>query len=445
METGARGNGRARRSDAVWIALAITTFALFLGFRVKDPCAKNLGWTGFQYSRNCYSDITALYGIRHFNENHPIAYRDTELEYPALTGLFITAANAPVSSRCPASGPCGTRGFFVANAIGLAPFGLAGAGALAAIARRRRRILGYAAAPAMLAYAFHNWDLIPVGLTACGLWAFTRRRDGLAGVLLGLGAAAKLYPAFVVPALMLARWREEGRPADAGRLLAGAAAGFVVPNAIVYALAGFDGWWYPWKFQSERFPNFETSWYFIYRHLGRGGGDFWFKTYPTVAQWTSTALFLAGAGLLLWREMRREKFRPVVASMGMVLLFLVTAKVFSPQYALWVLPFFVLVGIPWWGYGLFVLADMFVLAAIWLFLIPETYPAQFGAPAGVGCRAFPPCAEASNARLNLLELAVWTRYVVLLVILWLSRGAEEHVDESGAPQPAIAGSASMNA
>jgi hypothetical protein len=124
----------------------------------------------------------------------------------------------------------------------------------------------------------------------------------------------------------------------------------------------------------------------------------------------------------------------------MVLLFLITAKVFSPQYALWLMPFFVLVGIPIWGYGLFVVADMFVLGAIWWFLTAKQYPGQLGAPPDVACDNFPPCAAAAEHRLSVLEAAVWLRYGVLILLLWLSRKAPEHAghSEETLPTPAAA-------
>ena len=49
----------------------------------------------------------------------------------------------------------------------------------------------------MIVHAFTNWDLIASALAGDGLLAWARR-PVLAGVLFGLGAAAKLYPAFLL-------------------------------------------------------------------------------------------------------------------------------------------------------------------------------------------------------------------------------------------------------
>ncbi len=71
-----------------------------------------------------------------------------------------------------------------------------------------------AVAPGLLLHASTNWDLIAVALAGLGLLAWARHRPVLAGALLGLGTATKLYPVlFLVPLLVLC-WR-------AGRVRAG--------------------------------------------------------------------------------------------------------------------------------------------------------------------------------------------------------------------------------
>jgi hypothetical protein len=171
------------------------------------------------------------------------------------------------------------------------------------------------------------------------------------------------------------------------------------------------GWLLPWKFQSTRFPNYETSWYFVYRHVGRGGASpFWFGEYPELTGLISGALFLAGMGVLLWRESRRERVRPFALGFGVLLIFLLTAKVYSPQYALWLLPFFALVRIPWYGYAAFAATDAAVWTAISGYFLAVDHAR--GSP---------------ETLLNLLEAAVILRYLVLGWLLWYSRRADENV------------------
>jgi hypothetical protein len=73
----------------------------------------------------------------------------------------------------------------------------------------RRRAIIYAvylivgAAGTLLA----RFDLVPALLTLAALWATQRRRFGWAYVLIALGILTKLYPAFLLPIVMIAQWR----------------------------------------------------------------------------------------------------------------------------------------------------------------------------------------------------------------------------------------------
>ncbi|MGH2828861.1 MAG: glycosyltransferase 87 family protein [Actinomycetota bacterium] len=407
------------RGGLVAVAIIGTVAAMIAGFLLKAPCNPPRVWDGFQYSRNCYTDVLPLYGDRGGElkaarpfAHHGLAYRDLNLEYPALTGLFISSVNAPVPENDASK-------FLAANAMGLAIFGLIGAAALAAIARRPKRLVLYVAAPALVSYAFHNWDLLAVGFAAVGLWAFARDRDSLAGAMLGLGAAAKVYPGLIVPALMLARLREGRRAAP---VFWNAFLWFAIPNAVVFAYAGGSAWWFPWKFQSMRLPNFETLWYFILHHGSRATqSDFWFDGgFAKTASALSLLLFVMGALLLLFFEWRRPRFRPVTTAFGLVVLFLLTAKVFSPQYAIWLLPFFVLVRVPWHAYVLFVLGDFFVLGAVWGF---------FNAIAHGG----------SQNDVLVLEIATGFRYLTLLYLLFWTRRGEDLTGDEPEPRSLPAG------
>src|SRR5205085_2101207 len=52
-----------------------------------------------------------------------------------------------------------------------------------------------------------NWDMLAVVLLAGAMWAWARERPALAGVLLGLGTAAKLYPVLLLLPLLCLGWR----------------------------------------------------------------------------------------------------------------------------------------------------------------------------------------------------------------------------------------------
>jgi len=370
-------------------------------------------WDGIQYRRSCYNDVLPLYFARHLNEKRFPYLHSTEqtrvaqqdLEYPVGTGLYVGTVAEMTSTP---------TGFFNANAVGLTLMGLAAALVLAAMALDPRRVLLYAIAPALVLYAFHNWDLLAVGLATLALYAYWRGADLWAGLLLGLGAATKLYPAFLLPALALGAWRRDEKVpwGMGGAFLAGVAA-LNVP----VMLANFGGWKYPWDFQSTRTANFETLWFMIHRH---SRGTWFFNS--SLVNLISGGAFVAGSAALLVIEALRKRARPYALGFGILVVFLLTAKVYSPQYALWLLPFFALLRLPWWSYVAFAITD----AAVWFSVSSYFLAAQFHDLA-----RDPAWARIAEHRLNVLEAAVWARYAALFALLVFSIFATELVRERG--------------
>lgn len=396
-------NAAGRRRIAL-ILLGFTIVGLAAAYALKAPCRSGDWRDGRQYRRLCYSDIVPLYAPRGLADDR-FPYVDStaetreareDVEYPAGTGLYLGLIAKAVD---------GLGAFFDANATGLALMGLVATAVLAAMARDPRRVLLYALGPPLILYAFHNWDLLAVGLSSLGLYAFWRGADASAGLLLGVAAATKLYPAFLLPAIALAAWKRDARPPwrMAGAFVAGVAL-LNVPLMIV----NFEGWKYPWDFQASRAANFETSWFMIYRHTQ---GSWFFDA--SFVNPVSGAAFVLGAAVLVAAEARRERPRPFALGFGILIVFLLTAKVFSPQYALWLLPFFALLRLPIWSYVAFAVTD----AAVWIAVGAYFLAVQYGS----GDAEF---------RLAILEITVWARYAMLAILLALSRRAEELIAES---------------
>jgi hypothetical protein len=381
------------------VFLAATALSLALGYALKHPCVAQ-PWDGRQYRRLCYTDVLAIYYARGLIGDR--TFPPAEVEYPAGTVLYLGVANLASESDA---------GFMQANAVGLAIAGFVTTAALVPMAKDRRRVLLFALGPPVVLYAFHNWDLLAVALGVVGLLAFSRRSDGWSGFLLGLGAAVKLFPALILPALLLARAREKNARGVLFLLL-GFAAGYEIPNLMMLILEP-EGWRVFWTFQADRGPNFETWWFMAFNeHLGGvpAAGTI------NIVSALMLAAFATGFVVL---DARRERSRPYVLGFTLVVSFLLVTKVYSPQYSLWLLPFFAILAIPWYGYVAFVVSDAAVLVSI---------SAYFAAISlGTGDPDF---------RLLLTEIATWARYAVLLWMLWLAWRSREEVVVT-APQPAL--------
>lgn len=400
---------------------------LLAAFGLKYQCVAG-GWgDGFQYTHLCYNEIQALFGPRGIQAGL-LPYRDTAFEYPVLTGMFMDFAGRVLRGLvdigiAPANDD---RGYLVVSSILLAPFSVAVTLALRPRVAAARLALWAVGAPTIL-YTFHNWDVLAVCGAAWGLAAYERDRQATAGVALAAGASAKLYPAFLAPGMVLARWAEKDWKGSL-RIIAGflvAYAAFNVPWILIAGGApqgaaeqfpGVDlrdpavnGWLRVWLFHADRFPDIWTVWYWLGRRVqGLHNNPPWGGEFSDFVSLTSFGIFFAATVFMLvrgWVRRTEPQGYPVAAvGLGIVVAFLLTSKVYSPQYALWAVP-------------LLVMLDVRVR------LILGYFAAEFAVlVAGFGW--FTVFDEPDPVWMNLLELAVLVRALVLCLLFWRAAGAK---------------------
>jgi hypothetical protein len=268
-----------------------------------------------------------LYETRSIDRDHA-PFFDRDLEYPALVGLMMYAAGYPFDGSL--------RPSFLLNALVLA--------SLAAVTtwllwrRYGNHAKRWAFAPPLLIEGLINWDLLAVAPATIGLLQWEVGSALWAGVLVGIGAGAKLVPVLYVPILAAscvpARvWRR------ARDLLVGAAIGvgaFAIP---VYALAP-DALDHFLTFHGARNPTWGTIWFYLLRD-------------PAMNPWVPrqhlaeigtliTAALVIGSLVVLTAQAARARLSPVVACALATIAFIVANKVYSPQYDLWLVPFLVM-------------------------------------------------------------------------------------------------------
>jgi hypothetical protein len=308
------------------LVLGATMATLAAGYLLKLPCLVG-PWDGRQYTQLCYSDVAALYASddrdRGLDEDR-FPYLEASNEYPLLTGLAMGAAAGPADSF---------PSFFNWTAILLAAAALVTSWALHRMVGRTA--LFFALAPSLAIYGFMNWDLLAVALATAGTLAFLRGRDVHSGVFLGVGAAAKLYPAFLLMPFAAQRLLEGGRR-HAGRLVAVAAGTWLALN-LPFALAAPERWSEFFRFNGARGADWDSVWYLLERNLG--------FTWPRpLLNVVAGALFVAAVvAVVRLASSRSPGVPPWTFGFPLLVLFLLTSKVFSPQFGLWLLPWFPLV------------------------------------------------------------------------------------------------------
>ena len=347
---GAWGRRAAVRRNGWWtpvrVLLALTSIVLLLGFAQKSPCSTG-EWTGSkQYTHMCYSDVVPLWSVERLDVG-AVPYRDTAVEYPVLTGGFMWAT-AEITRGVHAldDGWTDIVIFGVVTAILLACCGLVTTAATASTHRRRPYDAAlFALSPLLIFHAFTNWDLLAMAFASAALWAWSRERPVAAGVLIGLGTAAKLYPVFLVVPLWILAVRTQ-RYRGAIWATAAAAVSWATVNVPV-ALAYGHGWWEFYKFSMDRPTERSTVWAIVKTLIDSGASandaTYWKPPGAAVA-----LALIAGLLAVVWIGLQAPT-KPRMGQLAflVVLAFLLTTKVWSPQYSLWLVPLLALARPRW--------------------------------------------------------------------------------------------------
>ena len=346
--------GRALFWTPLRVCLAFTVLVLALAWLKQAPCSSG-DWSGSkQYTHMCYSDPVPLFGA-YEQDQGAVPYLDAKVEYPVLTGGFMALAasvsrwydGAAAASLLPSVPP--VQSYTVVTALLLSVCALVVTRATLPLTGRRPWDTAMVAlSPVLFVYAFNNWDLLAVVLTSLGMWAWARRRPVLAGALLGLGVAAKLYPVLVLGALFLLCLRA-GRLRVWWRAAAAAAGAWLAVNLPVAVLAP-DNWAWFFAFSRQRPANPESIWNVLLTATDNRlfDGPLAPGETPSVLNAVVAVLLVAFAAGIGWLVLRAP-VRPRVAQIAFLLVagFLLLNKVYSPQYALWLLPLAVLARPRW--------------------------------------------------------------------------------------------------
>jgi hypothetical protein len=330
----------------------LCVLALVAGWWLRARCIPD-GWgTSAPYAGWCYTDVYPLWFALGLDAG-AIPYLDHPVEYPVLTGAQMWAAGA-LARVVP--GDDGTRFFDVTmTGSGLLLVGIVGL--LAAQRVPPRRLLWIAAAPTLVVASAINWDAAAVACLVAAIVLHARGRDGLAGVAAGLGTAAKLFPGLIVPVVIAARLAQ-GRSRDAARHGAAAAGAWLLVNGPV-ALAAPAGWWEFFRLSRARPPDWDSLW-FVFEWLSG-------MALPVPAVNLASALLFLGGAVIIGVAGARgrlagtpERWWVLVAPL--LAWFLLTNKVYSPQFSLWLLPLLPLALPRVWPFAAFAVSDLAVFA-----------------------------------------------------------------------------------
>jgi uncharacterized membrane protein len=320
------------------------------------------------FSRVLFSggpDVEGYYSYATKMSQGQVAYRDFSVEYPpgALAVFYLPY----LVSHNP-------QGYDIAFAFEMLFFDIIGLLLLLGIGRKARIspwtcLIGYTLAMmAIGSIMVQRFDMVPAVLTLGAMYAFSRGNYKTAWAILAIGTMTKLFPGLLAPLFLVYQWRRGGLR----RVMPSLVTFTVVMLAISVPLMVLNshGFLSSFTVQSRRPLQLESmysSLLLVANSLGltyaqpvQGNISFDIVS-PLASMLARYSFFLMGLGLLLvyfcyYRNCRKlgrsdDTYTPDAAALADLLncsfaaitVLLLTSKVFSPQFMVWLYPLFPLV------------------------------------------------------------------------------------------------------
>jgi uncharacterized membrane protein len=346
------------------VLVLLTVLAALTGILLKSYCRSN-GWQApGQFYATCYSDFPELFRNRGLGTGaFPFLTQGTFFEYPVLMG-FIAGATALL---VPGEGVTNERilAYFDVNATVIAAVWIVTVLATARMTPRRPWDAAMVAlAPGIILAGTINWDMWAVGLLALGMFCFSRNRLVLAGLFIGLGTATKLYPLLILGAILLLALRT-GR-IRAFLVTAGAAAAAWLAVNLPVAALDPAGWKYFYQFTEDRPAGYSSPWFAYNLVAGRLG---WVPLQAETINTAALNLFVL-ACILIGALALTAPRRPRLAQLAFLIVaaFILTNKVYSPQFVIWLVPLLALARPNWRDFLIWQTFEGLHWAAVWMYL-----------------------------------------------------------------------------
>ncbi len=333
---------------------SIFVLSLCLAYALKRPCQIH-SWGGeerFENSNLCYNDIQALYELRGLNQRKIPYVEARPYEYPPLIAsqMYLTSWASKDNVQ-----------FFYANLWVNSLWLLLSLLVLETLQPNRKKLFYFAGVPTLVLYAFFNWDASSVLLLCLSMYFYEGKKEGGAACCAAMAFAGKLFPVLCLIPMALAAKNDFVR---LKKIVLGALLGFAVFYlplivASIVQLGNFGLVTSIFQFHAKRLPEFATFWHWTSGIFGYSPFEDGYRVFVE-----RVSAFLMIAGVLLVSLSKNKKRTIWTQSGALVALLLLVSKIYSPQYALWLLPFFVLNSTSWKAIFAFLVGDLWGFIAI---------------------------------------------------------------------------------
>jgi len=300
------------KNREIIILLISVLFVSFLSFVVKFGSNDIIPW------HKEYSDV---WFFRWFALNPNFPYDKKIIEYPVIVGIFIQIMGLMGQDAL---------GYYIFSSMSLIGFALLASYFLYKILilygfDKKNLYYFWIFAPSFFLFVIYNFDIIAVFFCVLTLYFFKKNMDKSASLALSLGFATKFYPILFLVPMILKRGTKAGM-----KIIIVFFVSFFIVNSY-FIVNNFEGWLKIYTFHSSRVPNPDSIWGITFSLFPKMNVNF-INSFTLIA-------FSISYILIVWKKRKDSLINLWFISL---LLFLILNKIFSPQYTIWLLMFFVL-------------------------------------------------------------------------------------------------------
>lgn len=391
------------------VVILLSVVMTTLGWFQKEPCRTHPWGRGYEFTNVCYTDVLALYYAEGLADGQK-PYVDHPVEYPVGIGIVMETVRRIVLVF-----PHDDR---AARFLDITMLLLAAAAVVTVVATaltNRRRpwdAAMVALSPALIFHLGMNWDMFAAVMLALAILAWSRERLGWAGIALGIATATKFYPGLLLFPLLLLCFRSGQLRAFWKTTVAtiGAAAAVYIPfwitspafsevdgkqvpvapsawqlwtghgtlSDVFHALAphhggGINGVYRFFDLNSSRPADWNSVWFMLQTWSGKALDN----GFPSTLNLLTFLLFVVLLGGIAWLTVAAPR-RPRLGQLVFltVLAFLLTSKVWSPQYVIWLVPLAVLARPRWRLYLIWQASEVAMLIIQFLYFVNRSVSAH---------------------------------------------------------------------
>jgi hypothetical protein len=299
----------------------LVSFVIFAHTRLKDNFDSEI-----RLVNDFDGDLKVYYSRGLWYPLKEVPYLESFSEYPQVATYLFAAPHAALSSLYKI--PYSRERYYLAFSILMITFLTLSFILLCHLRPDNVKLALLMLLPASLYFSYNRYDILPAFLSILSIWLLSKERYKSSAFFLALGVLTKWYLILLFP-IFLKTYHSRHKKINFGMIYVFCLTGIAVALPTLLS-GGIGGFLIPYRFHMARGLNKESLFYLVKSLLG---SDAWFAVF-FVLQFSVLPFVMIS---------KIDSLRKVVNWSALsILVFMLFAKFYSPQWILWAMPFLIM-------------------------------------------------------------------------------------------------------